>query len=200
MKRFIAVLCAAVMTVATCVTPFAAISGKEPAAIQSDSVVVDTASEFTDQAVADAIAEKAAAGITVVCVEVKPEDFQEGTLERAIAEVFASKDGTTAKAFDAGKVTDDTVTSTDNNKFSKSKLVVASKFMCLRFSDGTSLPAGKIRVTMKLPETLKGKNLLIMQVDPEKQTVYFVEVKVENGNVIANLPCTGPFLFLEVKA
>jgi hypothetical protein len=197
MKRFIAVLCAAVMTVATCVTPFAAISGKEPAALGDKTVTVDTAN--CDQAVADAVLQKAEEGIFVEAVPVVAGDYADSSIVKAILDVFASKDGTTAKILAAAKVTDDTITTLSGRKIKKSALSAIGQFLKLQFSDGDTLPDGKIRITLTPSEAMKGKDLVMMQVDTKKDSVIFADVESSESTVVVDLPSTNPILPFSVE-
>jgi len=197
MKKLVALLCAAVMTVATCVTPFAAISGREPTAIDS-TVVVDTAN--SDPAVAQAVSEKADQGIYVVAVPAVATDYADDSLAKAVCDVFASKDGTTAKVLAAAKVTDSKVKTPSNKEYETAKLAVNGQFLQLKFSDGSALPDAPIRVTLTISEAMKGKDLTAMQINTKKNAAEFQDLETTETTFTVDFPdSTGPFAPMEIK-
>ncbi|MDO5335995.1 MAG: hypothetical protein Q4E89_00845 [Eubacteriales bacterium] len=96
------------------------------------------------------------------------------------------------------------IRTTKDNPVDPEKLDIVTYMSNFAFeSDGRLLPNGRIEATVPETESLKGEKLervIIVQVDPEDHTIYFIELESleEDGTFTAQFPCTGPF-FITVR-
>lgn len=97
------------------------------------------------------------------------------------------------------------VTTEGGKAIDTSKLSIISKVYKFQNKSGKKLPPGKISASFTGNELTKDKTddqLVIVQVDPETDKVYFVDVKIDpaTNTLSADFPCTGPFVICEIKA
>lgn len=195
MKKFATMLCAAVMTASLSIAAIAAPSIGE--LIPEAPAVAADQEEYIPE------------GAKLVVTNVETQNYMNEKVTKAVDE-FNAEDSTvtiqdTMKELDVdvtaeNKTTDDTVVDLAEYK----ALMPAFADLALEENGELSYKLakeGKIEASFKLElaKELNKDDLLIMQVDPETEEVYFVELKdfdPATGEITAEFPCLGPIVVL----
>lgn len=190
MKKFVALICAAAMTLGMVSTAMAApsigelipeapkvVSGNIPEGYTLEVKNVDTAS-YENKTVAD-IVTKFNDETSVTSVKEVLE-----TLNVDLTQEIKTESGTVIKPEEYEPV---------------------MPFADLVLSDGTKTEYtvdGKIKATVKaeIAKDLDKDSIIIMQIDPKTGKVYFIEIEEydpETGEITAEFPCMGPFTIMQ---
>lgn len=194
MKKLTAMICAAVMGASLTMTAIAAPSIGE---LIPEAATVVSGSEYIED------------GYKLVVDNVDTQDYSSEKVRDVVDEFNA--DDSTMTIQDAMKELG--VDLTEENKTTDENVVDLSQYkalmpvfadLVLEKGDERSYKFtedGKIEVSFKLElaKELNKDDLLIMQVDPETEEVYFIELKdfdPETGEITAEFPCLGPIIVL----
>ena len=200
MRKFTAVLCAAVLTLGMSASVFA---NPSISTVSTDKVVV--------------AAESAASlpeGTTVEVRDAAPENYENAAAAEAVTKLNDDTTTVTMKdILDILKVDAATAKTQSGNPIDPTQYEPVTKFADLVLTDGTSVMydnngevvSVKVTLTLDAVKGAKAENLVIMQIDPKTGEVYFIEIteadfNAETGEVTVTFPCLGPFTVLEKAA
>lgn len=198
MKKLTAMICAAVMTFSLSVGAIAAPSIGE--LIPEAPIVAAGQEEYVPE------------GYKLVVTNVETQNYTSEKVKDAV-EAFNAEESTvtiqdTMKALGVdvtkeNKTTDETVVDLTEYKALMPKFadLALEKDNELSYKLEQLAKGEKIEVSFKLElaKELNKDDLLIMQIDPETEEVYFIEIKdfdPKTGEITADFPCLGPIIVL----
>ncbi|MDO5541623.1 MAG: hypothetical protein Q4F83_16440 [Eubacteriales bacterium] len=201
MKKFAAILCAAVMSLGMV------------SSVMANPSIQDATIEKQDVVVAEETAQIIPEGKKLVVMEAAPDKYESKEAAEVVTKLNDPKTTITMKEMlDILKVdTTKEIKTESGNVINPSEYEPISKFADLVLTDGTTVEydingeVKAVKATVKA-EALKDvkdiKDCVLMQIDPKAGEVYFIESDEESyvpetGEVTVTFPCLGPFCVLE---
>lgn len=207
MRKFAAILCAAVLSLGVVSTVFANPSISE-VTIEAQETKVDTET-------AKIIPE----GKILVVKEAAPENYESKEAAEVVTKLNDPKEViTTKEILEILKVdTTKEIKTESGNVIKPEEYEPITKFADIVITDGSTkveydfdgeVKAVKTTVAVEALKDLEKediKNIILMQIDPKTGEVYFIEINEEDfdpetGEITVTFPCLGPFTVMEKPA
>ena len=201
MKRFTAILCAAVLSLGTANTVFANPSIRDLTIEEQKPEVSAETREILPE------------GKEIVVKEVEPELYEKEEVKEVVTKLNDEKQVITVEELLTTLEVDleEEIRTESGNPIDPLEYDFITKFADLVLTDGTTVEYdfnGEVKAvttTVRI-EALKEvediRNIVLMHIDPKTGEVYFIEIREEDfdpetGEITVTFPCLGPFTVLE---